>query len=168
MLIVAGIGGAALPALASSPVRMQQINAALREAGLPVNEFSQRSFAAGVEAGHYRTYEHLVNAMKWHEERGRSIARFGVFGSFNEPPIILRAKGVVANITEKRLELADVEVHGQITEKKFHIKEDTILETHLKRGSTVSVQYLPGTVIASRVENVAPEGLEDVWGPIGE
>lgn len=160
------MGWSAQSATADAPVRMEQVNAALREAGLPINEFSQRSFAAGIEAGHYRTYKHLVDAMKWHRERGKTIARFGVFGSFQDPPILLRAKGVVADIGGQRIELKSIESHGQVIGKKFHIQNDTLLEGKLRRGSTVSVEYLPGTVVASRIENLAPEGTEQFWGPV--
>ncbi|MBI3250562.1 MAG: hypothetical protein HYZ61_01770 [Candidatus Andersenbacteria bacterium] len=167
-MVLALFAGLSYPVIAASPpVRISQVNAALREAGLPVNEFSQRSFAAGIAAGHYRTYEHLVDAMKWHKSQDRFIANFGTFAGFDDAPIILRLSGRVGNINEEEVELRDANYNGHLINKKFDVSLDTKLDSHIMRGSMVEVEYLPGTVRASRVNNLAPEGMEAFWGPVG-
>lgn len=175
-LVVAGVGAIHNPAHAAEemnkpnaahPVRVSQVNAALRQAGLPVNEFSQRSFAAGVVSGHYKTFEQLVDAMMWHKAQGKTIANFGSFKGFDTPPIMLRARGYIANVEHhERIELRDVNVNGHLLYQTFHMSLDTIVEPHMMRGMPVEVEYLPGSKKATKVRALAPEHAEAYYGPV--
>lgn len=50
---------------------LSRVNQAMRDAGIEVTAVHQIGWAEGVVFGHYKTYDHLVDAVKWHREQGR-------------------------------------------------------------------------------------------------
>ncbi|MDZ4341982.1 MAG: hypothetical protein U1E51_06030, partial [Candidatus Binatia bacterium] len=59
--------------LASAAPLFTRINSAMREAGITVNPTNWTGWAEGVVTGHYKNFQQLVDAMKWHQQRGRFI-----------------------------------------------------------------------------------------------
>lgn len=52
---------------------LSQVNQAMRDAGIVVTGVNQMGWGEGVVVGHYKTYQKLVDAMKWHRQQGRTI-----------------------------------------------------------------------------------------------
>jgi len=138
-----------LSASAASPTLMDRVNEALRIVGLPVNAQTQQSFAAGVANGHYKTFEQLVNAMKWHKAHGKITA------TFNHKKLWVFT-GTVTEVNVRRLEVVGLDKRNIEIQQKFRITKNTRLKnasllfneseetTHavleeIRRGSVVTV-----------------------------
>lgn len=69
---VVALAAVVVPVAQAAPL-LSQVNQALRDAGIAVTGVNQLGWAEGVVVGHYKTYQNLVDAMKWHQQQGRSI-----------------------------------------------------------------------------------------------
>ncbi len=61
-----------VPVVSAAPL-FTRINPAMQEAGITVNPTNWLGWAEGVVTGHYKSYQQLVDAMKWHQQHGRSF-----------------------------------------------------------------------------------------------
>lgn len=164
--------------LAAAPSLLDRVNEALREAGIPVNEHTQQTFAAGVASGHYTSYEQLVNAMKWHKAHGRFTADTSMFAM----PQVWKFVGSITEINSKKIEVTGTNANGVEVMPKFNITKDTKIKhgtllltasektrtavlDDLRRGSVVTIWYT-SSHNALVIENMAPPGMGDYFGPV--
>lgn len=61
-----------VPVAQAAPL-LSRVNQAMRDAGIAVTGVNQMGWGEGVLVGHYRSYQNLVDAMRWHSQHGRSI-----------------------------------------------------------------------------------------------
>lgn len=133
---------------------LDRVNEALQAAGLPVTSQTQQSFATGVACGHYTSFTQLVNAMKWHKQRGRTLA---------DPHVCQRNRlqtftGVVTEVNPHKIEVSGVDKQHTLVTKKFTLTPHTKVRNGvilfditaqqridignvIQRGSSVTVLY---------------------------
>src|SRR3989338_2625733 len=61
-----------VPVAQAAPL-LSRVNQAMRSAGISVTRVNQIGWGEGVVIGHYKNYQQLVDAMKWHKQQGRMI-----------------------------------------------------------------------------------------------
>lgn len=166
-------------ALAAAPTLLDRVNEALQTAGLPVNAQTQQSFAAGVASGHYKSFQQLVNAMKWHKAHGRTVADVDAFKPMQK---LWKFKGTVTEVNESRLETVGLNAKGMQVMPKFRITKNTriqhgtlLLEVsndirtevkdEIRRDSVVTI-WATRSNEAIIIENMAPQGQADFYGQV--
>lgn len=71
-LIVVGVLVVSVPVVSAAPL-LSRINSGMREAGITINPTNWTGWGEGVVTGHYKSYQQLVDAMKWHKQKGLSF-----------------------------------------------------------------------------------------------
>ncbi|HBE90862.1 MAG: hypothetical protein A3G57_01915 [Candidatus Andersenbacteria bacterium RIFCSPLOWO2_12_FULL_45_8] len=69
-LVITGVLVVSIPVVSAAPL-LSRVNSGMREAGITVNPTNWTGWGEGVVTGHYKTYQQLVDAMKWHKQQGR-------------------------------------------------------------------------------------------------
>lgn len=160
------LGGVALSANATL---LGDVNKALRAAGIAVTAGNQLGWAKGVAVGHYKNYQQLLDAMKYHKSLGKSVPDSSKFGQAVAALVssgrTTCVNGEVASMSTKALSVkykqgsSIVTKAFSFTQKQFDIAVGRSIST----GSQVKVCTKNNRVVGNAI-NRAPKGLEATFG----
>lgn len=162
-----------VPVAQAAPL-LSRVNQAMRDAGIVVTGVSQLGWGEGVVTGHYKNYQQLVDAMKWHKQLGRTIPDSSKFtaavtktGSASSSSLSTGIKTVnnaeVVSISPTRLTVkyGKTTKNIKITKKQY----DALIGRSVMVGSSVKVA-LAGNTLKGNVINNAPAGQEQTYGNV--
>jgi hypothetical protein len=81
---------------------------------------------------------------------------------------LISLKGEVYNISEDQIEVKYAKADGTIVYRNFHMTKETEMRDHIRIGSQVKISFEEGSNIALIVQDLSPDGMENVWGAVNE
>ncbi len=147
------------------------VNKSLRQANIAVNAKNNMAWAQGVMQGYYKSYQQLLDAMRWHRSKGRSTPDASGFGKMVAAAVAAVTTrttcvdGQVVSMSAKAITVS-YKQRNSIVKKAFSMtkkKFDAAVGRSISRGSQVKV-CSKGAKVAGNVINRAPAGLESTYG----
>lgn len=172
----------AVPVVQAAPL-LSQVNQAMRDAGIAITRLNQLGWGEGVVVGHYRSYQHLVDAMTWHQQQGRAIPDSSKFAAVatSAGKVLGAATGKTKCMNKVRVNsLSKKAISVEYAKGKFRTirlttkQYDTAIGRSVQRDATVKVcskdnfKTLVGNVIGiAGLANTADGGAGGGGGDSG-
>lgn len=81
---------------------------------------------------------------------------------------LISLKGEVYNLSEDQIEVKYAKADGTIVYRNFHMTAGTEMRDHIRLGSQVKISFEEGSNIALIVQDLGPDGMENLWGAVNE
>lgn len=164
------------PALSARASLLPRVNDALTAGGFALTFENWQPFAAGVVTGHYKTFEQLAGAAKFHKQRGTlpDESKFSKTVAAAAGKVTATSPGKTACLNGEALSLSTKNitvkyaVKGKVINKAFSLTKkqyDAAVGRSIRKGSSVKVCF-QGNKVAGNLINLAPKGQEETFGNV--
>ncbi len=164
------------PALSARAALLPRVNDALTAGGFALTFQNWQPFAARVVTGHYKTFEQLEGAAKFHKQRGtlpdeskfsKTVATAAGKVTATSPGKTACLKGEALSLSTKNVTV-QYALKGKIINKAFSLTKKqhvAAVGRSIRKGSSVKVCF-QGNKVAGNVTNLAPKGQENTYGNV--